>query len=117
MKKYKTTLSQNTVNKIKNWVDGIEINVEELESAYYDRNPYGVEEELVGSSGCWEYDEDEYYEAQCDKAIEYITNDCASAYFDIADDEMDKFEANGANIDEEFIRVIKALKDGVEIVT
>lgn len=116
MKKYETMLSPETVNKIKGWVDNMEIDVEELESAYYDRNPYGVEEELIGSSGCWEYDEDEYYRAQCDKAIEYIIGDCASAYFDITDDEMVIFETNRVNIDEEFVRVIRALKNGVEIV-
>ena len=114
MKQYETMLSPETVNKIKGWVDNMEIKVEELESASWDNNIYGVEPQYA--VGGWVYDEDEYYKAQCNTAIEYIIGDCASAYFDISDDEMVIFETNGVNIDEEFVRVIKALKNGVEIV-
>ena len=56
------------------------VDVEELPSARYVRNPYGVDPELIGSSSCWEYDEDDMLNAACELAIERLTDEGLDAY-------------------------------------
>lgn len=71
--------------QIDEWVDDFEIDVEELESAHYDRNIYGLEPHLA--VGGWVWDEDEEYRAQVEKALEALKEDGVEAYFDV-DEEM-----------------------------
>ena len=76
-----TVLTASEEKELMNWVNNIDIDVEELPSAHYDRNPYGLEEPLYYGSGCWEYDEDDYDKAQKEKAIEYLEADGIQGYF------------------------------------
>ena len=56
--------------QIDEWVESFEIDVEELESAHYDRNIYDLEPHLA--VGGWVWDEDEEYQAQVEKAIDNV---------------------------------------------
>lgn len=114
---YETILSAERVAEIEAWIENIEIDVEELDSAYYDRNPYGVEEALIGSSGGWQCDDEEYYEEQCDKAVDRLKDEGVEGYFDVEDDELTLFDARDDEIVDEFIRVVEALRSGKEIKT
>ena len=53
-------LTEEMKTKILEFVDSIEIDVEELDSFTYDRNPYGLEYPLSMGSGEADWDEDEY---------------------------------------------------------
>lgn len=74
--------------QIDEWVDEFEIEPEELESAYYDSNVYGLEPHLA--VGGWVWDEDEYFEAQVEKAIEALKEDGAYVYFDVENEQTEE---------------------------
>ena len=48
-------------------VDEIEINIEELNSYHFEKNPYGVETQLIGTSGEGQWDENEEWQEQIKK--------------------------------------------------
>lgn len=75
-------LTESLKDKIKEELKTIEVNVEELDSYHYDRNPYGVEDALIGSSGTNVWDEDEEYDAQIDRFINFIKIDGLYNYID-----------------------------------
>ena len=84
-------------HKIDEFINGIEIDYSELSSAHYDSNPYGVEPQLAGGSGCWEADEDEVFEAQVNKVLEILDCDGVCAFLDeelddLLDDDIDILE-------------------------
>lgn len=83
-------LSKEDKEKIEFFVLDQDIDESELPSAYYDPNPYGVEDHLIGSSGCWVADEDEVYEAQKEQAISKIKKDGAYECLDVDEDIDDK---------------------------
>ena len=58
----------------------IDIDPSELESAVWNDNPYDVEPQLALGSGMYEYNEDEYFNAQCEQMISYIKADGAVQY-------------------------------------
>lgn len=78
-------LTKEQFEDLDDWVNEIEIDEEYLESAKWDRNIYGVEPQY--SVGGWVYDEDEYYQAQVDKAIDYLKSDGWGGYFEYDDDQ------------------------------
>ena len=79
-------LTDEQKKELKEWVDKIEIDVETLPLSYYDINVFCVEEHLA--VGGWVYDEDEYHEAQIEKAIDYLETDGGVfSYFPWTDDE------------------------------
>lgn len=51
-------------------IDSFEIEPEEMESSEYDRNIYGVEPQYA--VGGWTFDDNEYFEKQVEKAIDYL---------------------------------------------
>ena len=55
---------------VRRWFENLEVDVEELPSAHWVHNPYGVDEALVGSSSCYEWDEDEEAEARLEMALD-----------------------------------------------
>lgn len=64
------------VENAEKWID-----ISELPTAYYDRNPFDVEPQLVGNSGGWFLEDESYLrDAAIDKVIEYIEADGASQY-------------------------------------
>ena len=48
-------------------VDEMEINVEELSSYHWESNPYGVESQLIGTSGEGQWDENEEWQSKISK--------------------------------------------------
>ena len=67
------------------------VDIEDLRSAKYDSNPYGVEPELVGSSGGFDWDDDELWNASCELAVKWLKADGLGGYFnwDEIDDDND----------------------------
>lgn len=98
-------LTEEQKKELKEWVDKIEIDVEDLPSAYYDSNPFCVEEPLNRGSGQWVYDEDEGWEVQKEKAIDYLETDGGVAdYFGWGDDEEESEELTKEAV--EYIKTI-----------
>ena len=83
-------MSKEDKEAISAFVNRQDIDESELPSYHYDRNPYGVEDHLIGSSGCWVVDEDEAYEAKKEQAIEKIKKDGAYEWLDVDEDVDDK---------------------------
>ena len=69
--------------KIYDFIENIEVDMDELDSAYYDRNIYGVEPQYA--VGGWDYDDDEYFERQVEKAIEKFEAYGVGQYIDIGE--------------------------------
>lgn len=80
-------LDNDLKQKVDEFVNDFEIDVEELESAYYDSNIYGLEPHLA--VGGWVWDEDEEYRAQVEKTLESLKEAGVEAYFDV-DEESSK---------------------------
>lgn len=57
------------------WFKNLPVDCENLPSAHWVHNPYGVDPELVGSSSGYEWDEEEEEEARLEMAIDWI-DDC-----------------------------------------
>lgn len=85
-------LSREDKEKICAFVNRQDIDESELPSAYYDPNPYGVEDHLIGSSGCCVVDEDELYEAKKEQAIDKIKKDGAYNWIDLDCDDKEVIE-------------------------
>lgn len=68
------------IEKVEDFVQDLEIDESSLNSSRWDSNPYGVEPWLAVGSGCWVYDDDDYYNAQLEKALDYIESDGAWEY-------------------------------------
>lgn len=81
-------LTEEQLKELEDWVGKIEIDVEDLESAKWDSNIYCVEPQYA--VGGWVYDEDEYYQAQVDKAIDYLKSDGWGGYFEYDDNQEDE---------------------------
>jgi len=73
--------------EIADYAQEIEIDVDDLETAQWDENPYAVEPELVGSSGEYHWDENEKWARQCSKMIENINLDGLDEYANLIDGE------------------------------
>ena len=54
------------------WFKNLPVDCAELPSAHWVHNPYGVDPELVGTSSCYEWDEDEEEAARLEIAIDRI---------------------------------------------
>lgn len=81
-------LTEEQKKELKEWVSKIDFDIEDLPSAYYDSNPFCVEEPLNRGSGQWVYDEDEGWEVQKEIAINYLETDGGVfSYFPWTDDE------------------------------
>ena len=81
-------LTKEQEKDIEQWVKDLGIDETQLDSYHWERNPYGVEDPLIGSSSCYEWDEEEYYEAQQQKALDLLDGDRITDYmdWDIGDD-------------------------------
>lgn len=75
-------------------VDEMEINVEELSSYHWESNPYGVEPQLIGTSGEGQWDENEEWQEQIKKMKKYLEADGAGEYLTLADDDWDNQDEN-----------------------
>lgn len=81
-------ITEEQVKELEDWVGKIKIDVEDLESSKWDSNIYCVEPQYA--VGGWVYDEDEYYQAQVDKAIDYLKSDGWGGYFKYDDNQDDE---------------------------
>lgn len=70
-------------------VDEMEINVEELSSYHWESNPYGVESQLIGTSGEGQWDENEEWQAKIQKAKKYLSEEPAYELLTLADEDYD----------------------------
>lgn len=110
-------LTDSLLGKIRKYVDDMELDYDEyteLPSTYYDRNPYGVEGPLIGSSGGYFNDnDDEVFEAKLNHFIEYIENDGILNYIEIDDNDLkgdykvDDLDDIGSDAEELLIKEIK----------
>lgn len=65
--------------------EDIEVSMDDLTSAYWDRNIYGLEPHLA--IGDWEYNENEYWGKQLEKLAEFIRIDGLREYATLDEDE------------------------------
>lgn len=70
-------------------VDEMEINVEELSSYHFEKNPYCVEPQLIGTSGEAQWDENEEWQAKIQKAKKYLSEEPAYELLTLADEDYD----------------------------
>lgn len=88
------------------------IDVSELPSAYYDRNPYGVEPQLAGGSGNWFLnDEHDLWAAACELVEQEIQADGAVEYlWDLLTPEQQEDEEFNAILTKEALEYIQKQK-------
>lgn len=89
--------------QVDKFIEQINIDVEELPSYHYDRNPYGVEDALIGTSGGYDWDADEEYQAQLEKALEILESESIFEYID-ADDIKDSEQEEYQKLTIEYIK-------------
>ena len=89
-KKLNETLKKELLKK----VEEMEIDVDQLDSYHIDRNPYCVEPQLIGTSSCGVWDENEEWQAQIKKMKNYIETDGAGEYLTLADEDWDNYDNN-----------------------
>lgn len=70
-------------------IEQIEIDVSELDSYHWDSNPYCVEPQLAGGSGCGMWNENEEWQAQIQKIKTYIAEDGAGEYLKLSSEDWD----------------------------
>lgn len=68
-------LNEEQKASVRRWFENLPVDCENLPSAHWVHNPYGVDPELVGSSSGYEWDEDEEAEARLEKAMDWA-DDC-----------------------------------------
>lgn len=67
----------------------IQINVDELDSYVWDRNPYGVEEQLATFSACGDWNENEEWHEQIKTLIRWLSADGLNEYATLSDEEQE----------------------------
>lgn len=102
------------IEKVEDFVQDLEVDESSLDSARWDSNPYGVEPQLAIGSGCWVYDDDDYYNAQLEKALDCIESDGAWEYIKgfCLDEDGDPDE----DLNEKIIQYLKDMNDGWYVV-
>ena len=65
-------LNKEQKEAVRRWFKNLPVDCESLPSAHRVHNPYGVDPELVGTSSCYEWDEDEEAEERLEMAIDWI---------------------------------------------
>lgn len=65
-------LTNEQKQELHNYINNMSIDYSSLDSYHYDSNPYMVEPQLVGSSGCYAWDEDEEYQVKLETLINEI---------------------------------------------
>ena len=83
-------LTEEMKTKILEVVDTIEIDVDELDSFTYDRNPYELEYPLSMGSGEADWDEDEEMRTKFDRVISDVEDEGIGEYIDV-EDGLDEF--------------------------
>ena len=81
------TLSDSIKKELLKAVEKMEIDETQLDSYHYDRNPYCVDAELIGTSGCHDWDEEEEWKAKVKALADDIKGYGVMSYVDLSDDE------------------------------
>ena len=68
----------------------IEIEPTLLDTCKFVRNPFGVEDQLIGKSSVYECDDEDLFRAQIEVLITYIKADGVGEYCKLSDDEHEK---------------------------
>ncbi len=63
-------LNEEQKDAVRRWFENLPVDCENLPSARWVHNPYGVDDALVGSSSGYEWDEDEEAEARLEMALD-----------------------------------------------
>lgn len=107
-------LTLKEIEKVEDFVQDLEVDESSLDSARWDSNPYGVEPHLAGGSGCWVYDDDDYYNAQLEKALDCIESDGAWEY--IKDFCLDKDGDPDEDLNQKVIDYLNYCIEGFHVV-
>lgn len=102
------------IERVEDFVQDLEVDESSLDSAKWDSNPYGVEPHLAIGSGCWVYADDDYYNAQLEKALDCIESDGAWEY--IKDFCLDEDGDPDEDLNEKIIQYLKDMNDGWYVV-
>ena len=110
-------LTQSLIDKIESYIDNIELSDDEfleLPSTYYDRNPYGVEEQLIGSSGGYfNDDQGEIFDAKKSIFLRYLECDGILSLIDIEDEDL-KGDITVDDIDDIYNNYLEILTREIE---
>lgn len=82
-------LSDEQKKELDDKVRDIVIDVDELSSYKWDSNPYCVEPQLAGGSGCGVWNKDEELSVQARTLIQYIKADGIWEYITMSDDDIE----------------------------
>jgi len=95
-------LTKSMMKKLYQATDDMEdfVDINELESCKYNPNPYDVEPQLVGTSGCYEYDEDEMTLEEYKVLRKFVEADGLINYIDLTD-ELTEEQLDDENLLEE----------------
>lgn len=89
-KKLTETLKKELLKK----VEEVEVDVSQLNSYHIDHNPYGVEQQLIGTSSSGVWDENEEWQEQIKKMKNYIEADGAGEYLTLSEEDWDNHDEN-----------------------
>lgn len=102
-------LNDKLKKELLSWVENMEIDVQELDSYHWEKNPYCVEPQLAAGSGCGMWDENEEWQAQIRQAKEWIASDGANCYLTLADEDYDE-DGDCVEITNECINYLSTLE-------
>lgn len=88
--------------------EDIEIDVTELKSYSWDRNPYGVEEQLIGTSGSGDWDEEEEWQERIRTLTDRLEKDGLAEYINL-DDREEELDQETGELTRESIRWLMTL--------
>lgn len=103
-------LNESLKKELLKFVDRMEVDVEELDSYHWDSNPYCVEPQLAGGSGCGVWDENEEWKAKVSKAKDWIATDSAKYYLTLADEDYDE-DGECETLTQECVNYLSTLED------
>lgn len=110
-------LTQSLVDKIESYIDNIELSDDvflELPSTYYDNNPYGVESQLIGSSGGYFNDnQDEIFDAKKSIFLGYLRNYGILTLIDVEDKDL-KGDITVEDVDNIYYNYVEILTREIE---
>ena len=70
------------------YMDSMPIDYSSLDSYHYDSNPYMVELQLVGSTGCYGWDENEEYQVKLETLIDEIPEYGVENYLKLTQEQL-----------------------------
>lgn len=101
-------LIERVKNELLKEVNETEIDVTQLESYVWERNPYGVEEQLIGTSGSGDWNEEEEWQEKVRKLISRLEKDGLVEYSNLDDREIELDQETG-ELTREAIRWLNTL--------